>query len=131
MDAAKAVTATFGTSEVPQPPVPETPQPSTPDTTQADQSVDAEILDGRVVKAKLGRRVAKVELVADEHVSALVQVLKNRRVLKSEQVSFGPGERVVSLKLKRGIRGNVTVQVAFDDLAGNESTDAIKLRVKR
>jgi uncharacterized repeat protein (TIGR02543 family) len=131
MDAAKAVTATFGTLEVPNPPIPETPQPPTPDTTQADQSVDAEILHGRVVKAQLGRRIAKVELGADEQVSALVQVLKNGRVIKGKQVSFGPGERVVSLKLKRGVRGLIVVKVTFDDHAGNESTDSIKLRVRR
>ena len=99
---------------------------------EADTVLDAELLSAKRGKSKLGKRVFRAEISADERISVLVELVRGGTVVASKRVSrFNEGTRLVVLGVPNAIKaGKATLRITLEDLAHNKATLTRSVRVQ-
>jgi hypothetical protein len=113
-------------SPPPAPPPPSPPSPSTPSAPSsppaaADRLVDADVGAAAAGRTRLGARAVRIELTADEPLTATLELRRGGKTLASKRyLGIGRGERVLTILLPRALRpGPATLRLQLGDLAGN------------
>ena len=101
-------------------------------TDGSDTVLDAELLSVKRGKTRLGKRVFRAEISADEPISILLELVRNGTVVALKRVSrFNEGVRLVVLGVPNAIKaGKATLRITLEDLAHNEATLTRSVRVQ-
>ena len=105
----------------PSPPPPPSPSPPPPTTAAPDRSVEADVGAAAAGRTPLGARVVRIELTADEPLTATLQLRRGGTTRASRRyLRIGRGERLLTILVPRTLpAGPATLRLQLADLAGN------------
>jgi hypothetical protein len=119
--ATNAVFELPSTTPPPPPPPPPTTPPPAPPPPPTNRFVDADIGAAAAARTRLGARVARIELDADEPLAATFELRRAAKTLVSKRYPrLDPGERLLTIFVPRKLSaGPATVRLVLTDQAGN------------